>query len=111
MYDYLGPDHLNLRDSPQFDLVEERNFEIDRNRWLIGSQPTWNALPAVQVYRLNWHGGADRGTEGDGGGRKGVWNTKARRYAKARRHFVRYFRHFRHFGRGAEGKREENHGR
>lgn len=56
-YDYLGADHLNLRDHPEVDLMEERHFEIDRTRWLIGSQPTWNALAAVQIYRLRWHSG------------------------------------------------------
>ena len=65
-YDYLGADHLNLRQQPQVDLLEERRFEIDRTRWLIGAQPTWNALAAVLIYRLRWHRPARPPVETDG---------------------------------------------
>jgi len=57
---------LNLRQQPQVDLLEERRFEIDRTRWLIGAQPTWNALAAVLIYRLRWHRPARPPVETDG---------------------------------------------
>jgi hypothetical protein len=41
-----------LSQSSLYDLQQDKVFQIDRDRWLIGYQPTMNYQAAVTIYRL-----------------------------------------------------------
>ncbi len=52
-FDYAA--FLGLKDNPRIRLDELRSFENDWADWARGAAPTWNALPAVTVYRFLWN--------------------------------------------------------
>lgn len=51
-YDYA--EFLGLTAAPGLRYVPLTSFENDYASWLRGAAPTWNALPAVTVYRLEY---------------------------------------------------------
>ncbi|MCC7491269.1 MAG: hypothetical protein IT204_02930 [Fimbriimonadaceae bacterium] len=51
-FDYA--EFLGLRGNPQIRYQPVQSFENDYGEWRRGAMSTWNALPAVTIYRLDW---------------------------------------------------------
>lgn len=48
-------DEMKLTDDDRFDLITEARFEIPIDIWRLGSEPLRDYMPAMDVYRVDWH--------------------------------------------------------
>jgi hypothetical protein len=48
-------DEMSLADDDRFDLVRVARFAVPTDIWRLGSEPLRNYMPAMEVYRVDWH--------------------------------------------------------
>ena len=61
LYDSLGDagldftEEMGLTDDPRFSLSLEQSYSVPVEEWEFGNGPLRNYMPAVSIYRVNWH--------------------------------------------------------